>query len=103
MRSRRHVLYALRTHDGPASLRCRRSGLSGILLGTYSAVAPAALCSVARHVRPLRCGFATEDCGAEAPHGACPVKHYATAPLSSTPWPAGCMELTWRIRIWRRR
>ena len=79
--------------------RCRRSGLSGIVLGTYSAAAPAALCSVARHVRPLRCGFATEDCGAEALHGACPVQPYAAALLSSTPWPAGCMELTWRSRI----
>jgi hypothetical protein len=29
--------------------------------------------------------------------------NYATALLSSTPWPAGCMELTWRSRIWRRR
>jgi hypothetical protein len=24
-------------------------------------------------------------------------------PSSPTPWPAGCMELTWRSRIWRRR
>jgi hypothetical protein len=24
-------------------------------------------------------------------------------PSSPTPWPGGCMELTWRSRIWRRR
>ena len=73
--------------------------LTGIFSGPDSAAAPAARCRVARHALPFRCGFATKDCGAKALHGACPVQPYAAALLSSTPWPAGCMELTCSGRI----
>jgi hypothetical protein len=38
----------------------RLSRLSGLFLGTYSALPYAALCRVAQRVRPVRCGFAVE-------------------------------------------
>jgi hypothetical protein len=106
--------------------------LWGQFVGTYSALAYAACAGGRGRERPVHCGFAAkawvgrsgayaylvhgyavallkvaavsrqEDCGAEALHGARPVQPYAAALLSSTPWPAGCMELTWRSRILRR-
>ena len=42
-------------------LRWRRWGLSGLFIGTYSAVPYAALCRVAQPVRHVRCPFAVES------------------------------------------
>ena len=71
-------------------------GLSGLFLGTYSAVPYAALCRVVQRVRPVRCAFAVESSVEMAVHRAAQGMPYGVALLMQG------RAVTVRARIIRR-
>jgi hypothetical protein len=62
----------------------RRSGLSGLFLGTYSALPFAAPCRLMPRTRHVCSGYAAKVLRFALPHSACTVLPYATALLNST-------------------
>ena len=59
--------------------RCRRWGLSGLFLGTYSPLPYAAPCRRSPRTWPVRCGFATEPSGVELVQRPALVQPYVPA------------------------